>query len=98
MQEPANMPLERMCHVLEMKQVSITFQFHNICWEVLAINHFGFWSGKVGRTEILQPPPMSIAIAAEDVAAAASAVAVPIAISIAVEEAWFMPLISILKI
>ena len=34
----------------------------------------------------------------EDVAAAAAAVVVPIAISITVEEAWFMPLISILKL
>lgn len=30
MQEPANMPLEVMCHCLERKQASLTVQFHNI--------------------------------------------------------------------
>lgn len=31
MQEPVNMPLEVMCHVVDRKHASMVYQFQNIC-------------------------------------------------------------------
>ena len=60
--DPANMPLEVICQVEEMKQASTVFQFQSIYLQLVhsSINCYGL--AGVGHTEILQAvePPMCL--------------------------------------
>ena len=47
MQEPANMPLEVMCHVEERKHASMVYQFQSICQG--AREHKSFSREKTGK-------------------------------------------------